>query len=108
MRGSRTALFTAMAIVAGQYAMAQSGASVFPAKLEAGSAFSAVFPGTGKATLYIVGPEGAVKRDVELGASTIFPSALSTTPVTIWHSSREGPRTPPMNLTLCRQASPRS
>ncbi|HEY6490223.1 MAG: hypothetical protein WCC26_00940 [Terracidiphilus sp.] len=73
MRGSRTALFTAMAIVAGQYAMAQSGASVFPAKLEAGSAFSAVFPGTGKATLYIVGPEGAVKRDVELGASTIFP-----------------------------------
>lgn len=74
MMCSRAAFFAALAILAGQCAMGQSGASGFPATVDAGSAFSAVFPGTGTATLFIVGPEGAFKKSVDLGATTNFPA----------------------------------
>lgn len=73
MKGNRSAPLTVLAILAGQFAMAQSGASGFPRRVEAGAAFSVTFPGAGKATLYIVGPEAALKREIQRGATTNFP-----------------------------------
>ncbi len=46
----------------------------FPKPVEAGSAFSVQLPGSGKGTLYIVGPGQALKRDVQLGSSAYFPA----------------------------------
>jgi hypothetical protein len=43
-----------------------------PKTVEAGSAFSIVTTGTGKSTLYIVGPDQVLKRDVQLGEETSF------------------------------------
>lgn len=45
-----------------------------PETIEAGSAFSIQTSGTGKGTLYIVGPEQALKRDVQVGETTDFPA----------------------------------
>ena len=45
-----------------------------PKTVEAGSAFSIQCTGSGKATLYIVGPGQVLKRDVEMGGTTRFPA----------------------------------
>ena len=45
-----------------------------PKTIEAGSAFSIQSTGSGKAVLYIVGPGQALKRDVQLGDATYFPT----------------------------------
>ena len=50
---------------------AQSGLTV-PKTIEAGSAFSVQSSGSGPGTLYIVGPEQVLKRDVQLGSTTNF------------------------------------
>jgi len=50
---------------------AQSGLTV-PKTIEAGSAFSVQSSGSGPGTLYIVGPEQVVKRDVQLGSTVEF------------------------------------
>jgi hypothetical protein len=50
---------------------AQGGLTV-PKTIEAGSAFSVQSTGSGKGTLYIVGPGQALKRDVQLGETTSF------------------------------------
>lgn len=51
---------------------AQSDGFAFPKRIEAGSSFSLQLPGSGQATLYIVGPGQVVKRDVRLGDTTYF------------------------------------
>lgn len=55
-------------------AWAQGGSFALPTKVEAGGAFSISTTGSGKATLYIVGLGQALKREVELGQATQFPS----------------------------------
>jgi hypothetical protein len=44
-----------------------------PKTVEAGTAFSIQSTGSGKATLYIVGPGQVLKRDVQLGGTIFFP-----------------------------------
>lgn len=53
-------------------AMAQTGALRVPRAVEAGSAFSIPSSGSGKAVLYIVGPEQVLRREVKLGESVSF------------------------------------
>lgn len=55
-------------------AFAQSGGLNVPKNLEAGAAFSIQSGGTGKGTIYIVGPGQMIKRDVQLGETTWFPA----------------------------------
>jgi hypothetical protein len=62
----------AMALAAMQLAVAQSGNMTLPKTVEAGSAFSIQSTGSGKATLYIVGPGQALKRDVQMGETASF------------------------------------
>ena len=50
---------------------AQSGLTV-PKTVEAGSAFSVQSSGSGQGTVYIVGPEQVLKRDVQLGSTINF------------------------------------
>jgi hypothetical protein len=59
-------------------ASAQSDQIVFPKKLEAGTAFSVQLPGSGQGTLYIVGPEQVLKREVHLGEATYFAAGSLT------------------------------
>lgn len=49
------------------WAAAQSGNLTVPKQVTAGAAFSIQTSGSGKATLYIVGTEEVLKRDVDLG-----------------------------------------
>lgn len=53
-------------------AFAQGGDLTLPRSIEAGSAFTIQSTGSGKGTLFIVGPGQVVKRDVQLGESTSF------------------------------------
>ncbi|MGA9527403.1 MAG: hypothetical protein WBS24_04750 [Terriglobales bacterium] len=55
---------------------AKSGANQLqmPGTIEAGTSFSVPTSGTGNAILYIVGPGGAVRRDVKLGESVVLGS----------------------------------
>ena len=53
-------------------ASGQSGNLSVPGSVEAGSAFSIQCGGSGKATLYIVGPGQLIKRDVQLGEAASF------------------------------------
>ena len=53
-------------------AVAQSGTLTLPKTVEAGSAFSIPTSGSGKAVLYIVGPQQVLRRDVQLGTSVSF------------------------------------
>ena len=55
-------------------ALAQGGSLTLPDKIEAGSAFSISTTGSGKATLYIVGLGQALKRQIDLGQATQFPT----------------------------------
>jgi hypothetical protein len=73
MRGLAS-LFTGLAIASTQLALAQSGSLGVPKSVEAGVAFSIQTSGSGKATLYIVGPAQVLKRDVQLGETTFFPA----------------------------------
>jgi hypothetical protein len=67
-----TFLIGGMVLVAMQLAFAQTGALRLPRTVEAGSAFSIQSTGSGKATLYIVGPGQVLRRDVQLGETTSF------------------------------------
>jgi hypothetical protein len=53
-------------------ALAQSGDMNLPKNIQAGSAFSIQCSGSGKGTLYIVGPGQAIKRDVQLSQAVSF------------------------------------
>jgi len=54
-------------------ALAQSGDLTIPKSIEAGAPFSIQSAGSGKGTLYIVGPGQLIKQDVQLGASISIP-----------------------------------
>jgi hypothetical protein len=66
-------LLGGLALVTMQLAFAQAGKISLPRTVEAGSAFSIQSTGSGKATLYIVGPGQVMKRDVQLGETIFFP-----------------------------------
>lgn len=63
-----TLVLGALSLVSLPAAQAQSGLSL-PATVLAGSAFSVQSGGNGKAVLYITGPGGAMRRDVQRGDS---------------------------------------
>jgi len=65
-------LANGMAAFAALPLCAQSGGLGIPKTVQAGSAFSIQSSGSGKGTLYIVGPGQAIKRDVQLGETTWF------------------------------------
>jgi hypothetical protein len=65
-------LFAALSAATVPLALAQGGALVVPQSVEAGSAFSLQTAGSGKGTLYILGPDQVLKRDVELGQPVAF------------------------------------
>jgi hypothetical protein len=48
-------------------ALAQDASLDVPKSVVAGTSFSIAAPGSGRATLYIAGPDGVLKRDVQLG-----------------------------------------
>lgn len=52
--------------------LAAQGGLTVPKTIEAGSAFSVQSSGSGPGTLYIVGPEQVLKRDVQLGTTVNF------------------------------------
>lgn len=54
------------------FASAQGGAMNLPASITAGAAFTIPTSGSGKATLYIVGPGQVLRRDVDLGTPLSF------------------------------------
>jgi hypothetical protein len=67
-------LMGGLAVAATQLAFAQGGSLSLPKTVEAGSAFSIPTAGSGKATLYIVGPGQVLKREIQLGETTAFPA----------------------------------
>jgi hypothetical protein len=67
-------LFAVLAVASMDKALAQGDSLGFPRTVEAGSAFSVQFQGSGQGTLYIVGPGQVVKRGVRLGETTYFPA----------------------------------
>ncbi len=75
MRFAR-ALLTSCLCVSAAVSLFAQGLNV-PKSIEAGSAFSVQSSGSGPGTLYIVGPDQVIKRDVQLGATVEFaPGAL--------------------------------
>ena len=71
MKPSITSLCALVALSA-YPAFAQSSSLSFPARVEAGTAFSLPTSGSGPGTLYIVGPGDALRRTVQLGQSIAF------------------------------------
>ena len=59
-------------MLAAMPAFGQSSAMTFPKIIEAGTTISVPTTGSGSATLYIVGPAGAIRRQIELGQSVAF------------------------------------
>ena len=66
-------LFCGLTVAAMHLAFAQAASMILPKTVEAGNAFSIQSTGSGKATLYIIGPGQVLKRDVQLGETTYFP-----------------------------------
>jgi len=71
VRAGLLILASGIAATAWQLVSAQAGIMSLPKIVEAGSAFSVQTTGSGKATLYIVGPGQVLKRDVQLGNATL-------------------------------------
>jgi hypothetical protein len=67
-------LLSGLALVALQPAFSQGGNMSLPKAIEAGDAFSVQISGIGKATLYVIGPDQVLKRDVQQGHATVFPA----------------------------------
>ena len=74
MRSRFPLLLSGLAFAAAHLAFGQGTGMSLPKTVEAGSAFSIQSTGTGKATLYIIGPEQVLKRDVQLGQAAFFPA----------------------------------
>lgn len=58
--------------LASTYMLAASGALQAPTRIEAGNPFSISTTGSGKAVLYIVGPEQVLRREIQLGDNVAF------------------------------------
>jgi len=67
-------LHCVMAVAMMRPALSQSTNMTLPTPVEAGKAFSISIPGSGKATLYIIGLGQVLRRDVSLGQSAFFPA----------------------------------
>jgi hypothetical protein len=65
-------LMVGCALLATTCALAQSKSMTLPKSVASGSAFSIPTSGSGKATLYIIGPGQALRRDVQLGEAASF------------------------------------
>jgi hypothetical protein len=65
-------VLSGLALTAMQPATAQGAKMSLPKTVEAGNAFSVQTTGGGNATLYLIGPEQVLKRDVQLGHATVF------------------------------------
>lgn len=65
-----------LALSAGPLALAQGDNLNLPPTVVAGSAFSIPTSGSGPGTVYIVGPEQTLRRDVELGQPVSFPAGV--------------------------------
>ena len=72
MRTRMAFLLCGMAAASMQLASAENGSIRLPKTVEAGNSFSIEIAGSGKATLYIIGPVQVLKRDVQLGETTLF------------------------------------
>lgn len=68
----RLALLLFLLSAAATATQAQSAAMTLPPQVVAGSAFSIATTGSGPGRLYIVGPEQALRRDVQLGSPVSF------------------------------------
>jgi hypothetical protein len=58
--------------LASGYALAAGSALQAPARIEAGNPFSISTTGSGKAVLYVVGPQQVLRREIQLGANVAF------------------------------------
>ena len=74
MRARLTFLLSGMTLTLMQLAFAQDGTLSLPKIVEAGNGFSIRSTGSGKATLYVIGPGQVLKQDVQLGELTSFPA----------------------------------
>lgn len=72
MRFDRLCLLAGIVLAAPGLALAQNDAMNLPASITAGAAFTIPTSGSGKATLYIVGPGQVLRRDVDLGTPLSF------------------------------------
>jgi hypothetical protein len=61
-----------LAVVLSHLGFAEGGSMSLPKTIEAGSSFSFQTPGSGTASLYIVGTGQVLKRDVQLGQTEFF------------------------------------
>ncbi|MGD0910794.1 MAG: hypothetical protein ABR928_02805 [Terracidiphilus sp.] len=69
-------LLVSSLLIATPCLFAQAGEIQAPQSIEAGGGFSIQTTGNGKATLYIVGPNQVLRRDVERGQTTSFAPGL--------------------------------
>lgn len=74
MRPVLVLLVSGVVFAAMQPACAQAENLSLPKSVEAGNGFSIQSAGSGKATLYVIGPGQVLKRDVELGQAVSFPA----------------------------------
>jgi hypothetical protein len=74
MKSGLAIMLSALALATTQLTLAQGGSLTVPKSIAAGSAFSIPSTGSGNATLYIIGPGQALKRDVQLGQPVDFPA----------------------------------
>ena len=72
MRSGLAYLLVGIALAAVHVAIAQDAKMSLPPSVIAGSAFTIPTTGSGKAVIYIVGPDQALRRDVQLGAAASF------------------------------------
>lgn len=74
MKVERVLLCAALNVAVGLSSWAQGESLEVPKQVEAGSAFTFHCPGSGAATLYIVGPSQVVKREIQLGETVSIPA----------------------------------
>ncbi|HEY6445315.1 MAG TPA: hypothetical protein VIY53_02575 [Acidobacteriaceae bacterium] len=72
MRHARVPFLAGLALSLAPLALAQSANMNLPASVTAGSAFSIPTSGSGTGVLYLVGPDQALRRDVQLGSPLSF------------------------------------
>jgi len=71
---TRLICFFGLLCLASTYMLAAGGSLQVPARVEAGNPFSISTVGSGKAVLYIVGPQQVLRREIRLGDNVSFGS----------------------------------
>ena len=74
MRSRKALLVGGLAVAMSSLVLAEGGSMGLPKTIEAGSSFSIQTPGSGNATLYIIGTGQVLKRDIQLGQTVLFPA----------------------------------